>query len=67
MQDDMIIALYYQRDEQAIVQQLRQGKLLRDDVIAASGLSAGVVAAALTMLEVKGVIRRLPGNWLELK
>ena len=54
-------------DEQLIVQQLKQGKLLRDDVIAASGLSAGVVAAALTMLEVKGVIRRLPGNWLELK
>jgi DNA processing protein len=54
-------------DEQLIVQQLKQGKRLRDDVIADSGLSAGVVAAALTMLEVKGVIRRLPGNWLELK
>jgi DNA processing protein len=54
-------------DEQLIVQQLKQGQRLRDDVIAACGLPAGVVAAALTMLEVKGVIRRLPGNMLELK
>lgn len=54
-------------EEQAIVDQLKQGKLLRDDVIAATALPAGKVAAALTMLEVKGVIRRLPGNMLELK
>ena len=54
-------------DEQAVVEQLKQGQRLRDDVIAATELPAGKVAAALTMLEVKGVIRRLPGNMLELK
>ncbi|MBQ7415872.1 MAG: DNA-processing protein DprA [Oscillospiraceae bacterium] len=54
-------------EEQQIVDQLKQGQRLRDDVIAHTGLSAASVAAALTMLEVKGVIRRLPGNMLELK
>ncbi len=54
-------------EEQAIVDQLKQGQRLRDDVIAATGLPAGKVAATLTILEVKGVIQRLPGNWLTLK
>ena len=54
-------------DEQAVVDQLKQGQRLRDDVIAATGLPAGKVAATLTILEVKGVIQRLPGNWLILK
>lgn len=54
-------------EEQAIVDQLKQGQRLRDDVIAATGLPAGKVAATLTILEVKGVVQRLPGNWLTLK
>jgi DNA processing protein len=54
-------------EERQIVEQLKQGQRLRDDVIAETGLPAGRVAAAMTMLEVKGVIRRLPGNMLELK
>lgn len=54
-------------EEQAVIDQLKQGQRLRDDVIAGSGLPAGTVAAVLTMLEIKGVIRRLPGNMLELK
>lgn len=54
-------------DERLIVEQLKHGQRLRDDVIAATQLPAGKVAAALTLLEVKGVIRRLPGNMLELK
>jgi predicted Rossmann fold nucleotide-binding protein DprA/Smf involved in DNA uptake len=33
-----------------------------DDVIAEAGLSAGQVLAALTMLEIKGLITRLPGK-----
>ena len=53
--------------EQLVVEQLKNGQRLRDDVIAASALPAGQVAALLTMLEIKGVIRRLPGNMLELK
>ena len=54
-------------EEQAVVEQLRQGQRLRDDVIAGTGLPAGQVAAVLTLLEIKGIIRRLPGNMLELK
>ncbi len=54
-------------DEQLIVEQLKKGQCLRDDIIAGTELPAGQVAAALTMLEVKGIIRRLPGNMLALK
>ena len=35
---------------------------LVDDVIAQADLPAGQVLAALTMLEIKGVITRLPGK-----
>jgi DNA processing protein len=54
-------------EEKLVVEQLRQGSRLRDDVIADSELPAARVSAVLTMLEIKGVIRRLPGNMLELK
>ena len=37
-----------------------------DDVIAESGKSAGAVLASLTLLEVKGLVRRLPGKIIEL-
>jgi DNA processing protein len=33
-----------------------------DDLIAESGLAAGQVSAALLMLEVKGLVRKVPGN-----
>jgi DNA processing protein len=33
-----------------------------DDLIAESGLDAGQVSGALTMLEVKGLVRKVPGN-----
>ena len=52
--------------ERTIVDQLRAGEKLVDDVIADSGLSAGVVLASLTLLEVKGVVRRLPGRFVVL-
>ena len=54
-------------EEQAIVDQLNQGDRLTDDVIDAVDLPAGKVLAVLTMLEVKGIIRRLPGNRIALK
>ena len=53
--------------EQAIVDQLRQGPRLADAVIADSGISAGSALAVMTMLEVKGVICRQPGNRVALK
>lgn len=48
-------------EEQAVLEQV-QGECLVDDIIAASGLPAGVVLGALTMLEVKGAVTRLPGR-----
>ena len=48
--------------EQQIVDLLKSGEKLVDDVIAQSGLPAGKVLATLTLLEVKGVVKRLPGK-----
>lgn len=53
--------------EQAIMDQLKAGERLVDEVIAATGLPSGQVLAALTMLEVKGLIIRLPGKRVTLK
>ena len=53
-------------DEQLIVDVLKGGQKLVDDVIAESGKAPGVILASLTLLEVKGVVRRLPGRFVEL-
>ena len=52
-------------DEQTIVSAIR-GEVLVDDVIAATGLPVGKVLATLTLLEVKGVVKRLPGKRVRL-
>lgn len=52
-------------EEQIIVDLLANGQMLVDDVIAESGRPAGAVLATLTLLEVKGIIRRLPGRFIE--
>ena len=54
-------------EERAIVDAIGSGERLVDDVIAQAGLPAGKVLAMLTMLEVKGVVRRLPGRHIALK
>ena len=54
-------------EERAIVEALQQGERLVDDVIADTGLTTGKLLASLTMLELKGVIRRLPGKRISLK
>ena len=54
-------------DEQAIVKALQNGERLVDDVIAETGLTTGKLLAALTMLELKGVLKRLPGKRVSLK
>ena len=54
-------------DEQKIVSALKNGERLVDDVIAETGLSTGKVLATLTLLEVKGVVKRLPGRHITLK
>ena len=52
-------------DEETVWNLLAGGKRLTDDVIDESGLAAARVLSSLTMLEVKGLIRRLPGRYLE--
>ena len=54
-------------EEQAIVDCLKTGERLVDDVIAETGLTTGKLLAILTMLELKGVIRRLPGKRIAMK
>ena len=46
---------------------LKQGERLVDDVIAETGMTTGKLLALLTMLELRGVIRRLPGKRISLK
>ena len=54
-------------EEQRIVTALSSGERLVDDVIAETGLTTGKILALLTMLELKGVVRRLPGKRISLK
>ena len=54
-------------DEQRVVSSLQNGQRLVDDVIAETGMTTGKLLAVLTMLELKGVIRRLPGKQICLK
>ena len=54
-------------DEQKVVELLASGERLVDDVIAETGLTTGKLLALLTMLELKGVVKRLPGKRISLK
>ena len=54
-------------EEQKIVDALNGGERLVDDVIAETGLTTGKLLASLTMLELKGIIRRLPGKRIAIK
>ena len=54
-------------EEQAIVSALRSGERLVDDVIAEVNLPANKVSAAITMLAIKGVVKKLPGNRICIK
>ena len=53
--------------EKTVVDLVQQGYCLVDDLMARANLSAGAILAALTMLEIKGIIRRLPGKRVEMK
>ena len=54
-------------NERKIVLTLQKGPRLVDDVIAETGLTTGKLLSSLTMLELKGIIKRLPGKRIELK
>ncbi len=53
--------------ERKIGELLRDGELLVDELIARAELPAASVLSALTMLEIKGVVKRLPGKRVALK
>lgn len=53
--------------EEQVIALVRQGYTLVDDILAGAALPVSTVLAALTMLEVKGVITRLPGKRVALK
>ncbi len=53
-------------EQRGIVSALKDGERLVDDVIAETGLPAAKVLSALTLLEVKGVVKRLPGRRVRL-
>lgn len=52
--------------EQAIVNTLLSGPRLTDAVIHGCGLPRGEALAVMTMLEIRGVLRRLPGNLIAM-
>ena len=54
-------------EEEKIVALLENGDCLADELVARLELPVGKVLATLTMLEIKGVVRRLPGKRVELK
>ena len=54
-------------EEQRILKLLASGERLVDDVIAETGLTTGKILALLTMLELKGMVKRLPGKRICLK
>lgn len=53
--------------EKTIAECIGREEWLVDELIAKTGLPVGVVLSNLTMLEIKGVVRRLPGKRVALK
>ena len=53
-------------EERRIVAALQGGQRLVDDVIAETGLTTGKLLGSLTMLELKGIVKRLPGKRITL-
>ncbi len=53
--------------QRMIVTAVGDGERLVDDVIAETGLDTKTVTSALTLLTIKGVIARLPGNRIKLR
>lgn len=54
-------------EEALVFRALEGGERLVDDVIAETGLTTGKLLAALTMLELKGLLKRLPGKRISRK
>ena len=53
-------------DEKAAILELAKGERHIDQIIAASGLPAARITSALTLLQIKGYVKALPGKRFEL-
>ena len=53
--------------ERQILEPLREGEMLIDELIVRSGQSASSVLSVLTVLEIQGVVATKPGNRIVLK
>ena len=53
--------------ERAVAELIGENEILVDELIAKAGLPAGSVLSTLTMLEIKGVVRRMPGKRVAIK
>lgn len=53
--------------EKNLLESLRTGEKLVDELIAGSGLPTGKVLSMLTMLQIRGVVKMLPGKRIALK
>ena len=53
-------------EERQLLKPLQQGEALVDELIAASGLPTGKVLGMLTMLQIRGVVKLLPGKRISL-
>ena len=54
-------------EERTLIAALQSGERLVDDVIAEMGLPTAKILSMLTIMEIKGIIRRLPGKRIALK
>lgn len=54
-------------DESTVVSAIGEGERLVDDVIADTGMTAGKVLGILTILEIKGRVKRIPGKRVSLR
>ena len=54
-------------EEQQIASFLQGGELSIDDLAARTGMTTGKLLAQVTMLELKGIVKRLPGRRITLK
>jgi predicted Rossmann fold nucleotide-binding protein DprA/Smf involved in DNA uptake len=54
-------------DQRRIISVISGGDTLVDDIITSTGLAPARVLSQLTVLEIKGLIERLPGRRIALK
>lgn len=51
-------------EESKILEILSEGEILFDDLVVVSGFSVQMLNSLLTTLEIDGIIKRLPGNYV---